>query len=186
MTKIQLLPQSLHIVYTSQLAPDADYSVYAEICRVSRLRNAASGVSGVLLFDGQRFCQWLHGDPIVTGALMRSIELDTRHFNVKTQLRTLMTKDSFAVGWRAGFVDSEALEHFNSLDFLSTDQVLTAVGYLLAAADIEPEIRLSGATAPTNEKLLAGASDLMSVNKAATAAVAAAASTPPKRRPRAR
>ena len=180
MTKIQLLPQSLHIVYTSRLAPDADYSVYAEICRVSRVRNAASGVSGVLLFDGQRFCQWLHGDPITTDALMRSIELDTRHFSVKTQLRTLMTKGSFAVGWRAGFVDSEALEHFNSLDFLSTDQVLTAVGYLLAAADIEPEIRLSGATAPTNEKLLAGATDLTSEAAAATAA----ASTPPKRRPR--
>ena len=145
MTKIEPPAQSLHIVYTSRLAPDADYSVYAEICRVSRLRNAATGVSGVLLFDGQRFCQWLHGEPRTAGALMRSIELDPRHVGVKTPLHTLMPVDAFAVAWRAGFVDSEALEHFDSIDFRSTEQVLAAVGRLLASADIEPEVPLTGA-----------------------------------------
>ena len=144
MIKIQPPAQSLHIVYTSRLAPDADFSVYAEICRVSRMRNAATGVSGVLLFDGQRFCQWLHGEPLVAGALMRSIELDTRHVGVKTQLHTLMPVDAFAVAWRAGFVESEALEHFDSIDFRSIEQVLAAVGGLLAAADIEPEVPLTG------------------------------------------
>ena len=143
-------PQNLHIVYTSRLAPGADYTVYAEICRFSRLRNAATGVSGILLFDGQRFCQWLHGESLTTDALMRSIEQDTRHVRVTTQLRTFMAMDAFPVAWRAGFTDSDAIEHFNSLSFRSTDQVLAAVGLLVAAADIEPEVPLTRAKALTS------------------------------------
>ena len=149
MSKIHTPPQSLHIVYTSRLAADADYTAYGEISRVSRLRNAASGISGVLLFDGQRFCQWLHGEPQVTDALMQSILLDPRHTGVKTQLYTRMNLGAFAIGWRAGFVDSEALEHFDSQDFRSTDQVLAAVGLLLATADIEPELPLLPAKVST-------------------------------------
>ena len=142
-------PDSLHIVYTSQLAPGEDYTAYGRICRVARQRNGPLALSGVLLFDGQRFCQWLHGEPTATAALMLSIASDKRHVGVQIRLQTLLPRDAFAAGWRAGFVDSDTLEQFVQHPATGTDQVLAALGRLLAAADVEPAMHqtLSGRAA---------------------------------------
>ncbi len=131
-------PESLHIVYTSQLAPGEDYTAYGRICRVARQRNGSLAVSGVLLFDGQRFCQWLHGEPDATARLMLSIARDKRHAAVQVRLQAMLPSDAIAPGWRAGFVDGDTLEQFMQQPATGTDQVLAALGRLLAAADIEP------------------------------------------------
>lgn len=130
--------ERLHIVYTSQLAPEEDYTAYGRICRVARQRNGPLAVSGVLLFDGQRFCQWLHGEPGATAGLMLSIARDKRHVAVQIRLQAMLLSDAFAPGWRAGFVDGDALEQFVQHPATGADQVLAALGRLLAAADIEP------------------------------------------------
>lgn len=132
--------QSLHIIYTSRLGPGADYTVYADVCRVARPRNAAAGVSGVLLFDGQRFCQWLYGAVQTTDTLMAQIAQDSRHAGVSECLRTLMPTVAFGAGWRSGFVDSDALDRFELQRPRQADQVLSAFGRLLAVADIQPAV----------------------------------------------
>ena len=131
-------PESLHIVYTSQLAPGEDYTAYGRICRVARRRNAELAVSGVLLFDGQRFCQWLHGEPGATAALMLTIASDKRHHEVQIRLQAMLRGDGFAAGWWAGFVDGDKLEQFVQRPATGAIEVLTAMGRLLAVADIEP------------------------------------------------
>ena len=138
------LPQSiknLHIVYTSQLAPSQDYTAYGPICRIARQRNGPLAVSGVLLFDGQRFCQWLHGEPGATAGLMQAIASDKRHVGLQTCLQALLPSGAFATGWRAGFVDSDRLDQFVQHSAAGADQVLAALGRLLAAADIEPAVQ---------------------------------------------
>lgn len=130
--------ESLHIVYTSQLAPGEDYTAYGRICREARQRNALLGLSGVLVFDGQRFCQWLHGEHTVTAALMLAIASDKRHAGVQIRLQALLPNEAFAAGWRSGFVEADALEQFVQHPATGVDQVLAALGHLLATADIEP------------------------------------------------
>ena len=134
-------PESLHIVYTSQLAPGEDYTAYGRICRVARQRNGPLAVSGVLLFDGQRFCQWLHGEPGATAELMLTIAGDKRHDDVQIRLQAMLPRDAFAAGWWAGFVDGDRLEQFVQRPATGADEVLTALGRLLAAADIEPAVQ---------------------------------------------
>ena len=134
------IPKSLHIVYTSQLAPGEDYTAYGHICRMARQRNGVLAVSGVLLFDGQRFCQWLHGEPGATAGLMLSIARDKRHVGVQTCLQASLPSDACATGWRSGFVDSDRLDQFVQHPATGADQVLAALGRLLAAADIEPAL----------------------------------------------
>ena len=133
-------PKSLHIVYTSQLAAGEDYTAYGHICRMARQRNRLLAVSGVLLFDGQRFCQWLHGEPGATAGLMLSIGRDKRHVGVQTCLQALLPSDAFVSGWRSGFVDCDRLDQFVQHPATGTDQVLAALGRLLATADIEPAL----------------------------------------------
>lgn len=134
--------ESLHIVYTSCLAPGMDYTVYGDVCRVSRRRNAALGVHGMLLFDGQRFCQWLYGGPAATAALMRRIVVDERHLAITTHMHAIMPSGTHALLWQAGFVGSEALDRFIAEQANKPDQMLPALGRMLAVADIEPGLPL--------------------------------------------
>lgn len=66
-------------VYTSVLAPTADVRSIADIIRRSRGHNRAHGISGILIFDGARFCQYLEGGCEEVLTLARRIEADPRH-----------------------------------------------------------------------------------------------------------
>jgi len=67
------------LVYTSVLAMDASVSCVADICHVSRARNKQESLTGLLVFDGLRFCQYLEGTRDKVRALAQSICEDVRH-----------------------------------------------------------------------------------------------------------
>lgn len=67
------------LVYSSLLAADAGVACVADICRTARERNAKDGVTGLLIFDGLRFCQYLEGARDAVRALAQSICEDVRH-----------------------------------------------------------------------------------------------------------
>jgi len=54
------------------------------ILEESRTRNAAHGITGVLLFDGTFFLQTIEGPPEKTQEVFASIVADRRHKEVKT------------------------------------------------------------------------------------------------------
>jgi hypothetical protein len=67
------------ILYTSELAPEVSVTAIADIVRRARLRNAAHGITGVLVFDGGRFCQYVEGPPSAVHELAQRIAHDGRH-----------------------------------------------------------------------------------------------------------
>lgn len=71
------------ILYVSTLAPEAPLSVVGEIAAKARLANAARDITGLLVFDGMRFCQQLEGGQKQVLALLERIRQDTRHFNMQ-------------------------------------------------------------------------------------------------------
>lgn len=60
-------PALYEVLYVSTIAPDQPLSVVAEIAGRARVVNAELGITGLLIFDGQRFCQQLEG-PAKSGA----------------------------------------------------------------------------------------------------------------------
>jgi hypothetical protein len=81
MTKIST---SLYeILYVSTLAPEAPLSVVGDIAVKARLANAARDITGLLVFDGMRFCQQLEGGQKQVLALLERIRQDTRHINMQ-------------------------------------------------------------------------------------------------------
>ncbi|RYX92830.1 MAG: BLUF domain-containing protein [Comamonadaceae bacterium] len=70
------------VLYVSTLAPDAPLSVVASIAGASRSRNQARDLTGILIFDGMRFCQQLEGDQKELMALVERIREDSRHTSV--------------------------------------------------------------------------------------------------------
>lgn len=105
-------PVSLqHFLYTSRLAPGMGFEVVPSILEVSRARNRNLDISGVLVFDGERFAQWLEGPPAQVLALAARIEVDTRHVDMRvlhTGVRA--ATDRLAPTWRAGYADATDLD----------------------------------------------------------------------------
>ena len=75
--------KTYEILYVSTLAPDAPLSVVGDIAAHARIANAASAITGVLIFDGMRFCQQIEGKQKDVLALMERLYQDTRHVNIE-------------------------------------------------------------------------------------------------------
>ena len=70
------------VLYVSTLAPLHPPTV-AEIAARARHVNAELDVTGLLIFDGQRFCQQLEGPQKSVLKLIERIRNDPRHINVE-------------------------------------------------------------------------------------------------------
>jgi hypothetical protein len=93
------------LLYVSeQRRPEAEE--VAQICEQSRANNARDGITGLLVFDGKAFCQFVEGpEPAITGLLDR-LERDPRHFKMRVlQLGPTSHGRRFAI-WRLGYAFS--------------------------------------------------------------------------------
>ena len=80
---MNLSPALYEVLYVSTIAPDQPLSVVAEIAGRARQVNAELDVTGLLIFDGQRFCQQLEGPQKAVLKLIERIRNDPRHVNVE-------------------------------------------------------------------------------------------------------
>ena len=71
------------VLYVSTLAPEQPLSMVAEIAGRARQVNGELDITGLLIFDGQRFCQQLEGPKKVVLKLIERIRNDPRHVNVE-------------------------------------------------------------------------------------------------------
>lgn len=71
------------VLYVSTLSPEAPLSVVGDIAARARLANAERDITGLLIFDGMRFCQQFEGGQKQVLALLERIRQDTRHFNLQ-------------------------------------------------------------------------------------------------------
>ncbi|MDR6859441.1 BLUF domain-containing protein [Variovorax guangxiensis] len=71
------------ILYFSQLAPNQPTDVVGQIVARARARNAREGITGLLVFDGMRFCQQFEGPRRNVLRLMERLEADPRHVQMR-------------------------------------------------------------------------------------------------------
>lgn len=67
------------LAYVSVLSRMADIRGVADIVRRARSYNREHGLTGILVFDGERFCQHIEGDREAVLLLTDRIARDTRH-----------------------------------------------------------------------------------------------------------
>lgn len=81
------MPTLYELIYTSTLADTANPACVADIVKIARSFNGLHDVTGVLIFDGAHFCQYLEGPAAAVLTLVGRIALDTRHthFSIKHQ-----------------------------------------------------------------------------------------------------
>jgi hypothetical protein len=96
-----------HYLYTSRLAEGVDFSVVTPILEISRKRNCALHITGVLVFDGERFVQWMEGPTDAVLTLAERIAADTRHAGFTVlHSQPVGPGGRLAVNWCAGYAEA--------------------------------------------------------------------------------
>ena len=106
------------LAYVSTLAPDAPIAVVADIARRSRAYNELNQLTGLIVFDGERFAQQLEGDEERVLEVAEKIRQDARHVDMRIFYRGKLASRRFKK-FGLGFADVEKydlgpLEHLKS------------------------------------------------------------------------
>lgn len=121
-----------YFIYTSYIATDFPPAEVAALVRAAAAVNSRRDLTGVLIFDGLRFCQYLEGPAESLGRMLTAISHDPRHvgFRVKEHVLLLRQQRRFA-GWPMAFCQldsqSSALDEFDRLNNRSAASVLDAL-----------------------------------------------------------
>ena len=84
----------IYVVYISSAVKQFSPPELAELLAKSRVNNARSGLTGMLLYKDGNFMQVLEGEAAAVGALEAKIAADPRHRGMITLLRgELLTRD---------------------------------------------------------------------------------------------
>lgn len=124
------------LLYVSQLAPGCDFGVVKEIVSVSRQRNPERGITGALLFDGERFCQLIEGAEADVQALMGHIARDPRHTEVSVLFAGQCLAGRAMRRWTSGYCDASELDALAGDAALHDRSALNEFFSVLRRADV--------------------------------------------------
>ena len=93
-------------IYTSRLAPDNTPAAVGAIVKQAREHNAIHGITGVLIFNGEWFAQYIEGEPLSIEQLVRNLVVDSRHCELKVHMQDPLEQRRFAA-WCMGYADVE-------------------------------------------------------------------------------
>lgn len=99
----------LQLIYSSDASPDLELADFEKMLGDFRVRNRARGITGVLLFINGVFVQVLEGDNDRVLSLLRSLERDPRHHDLKVFYRSFVDERSFD-SWSMAYLSPSAEE----------------------------------------------------------------------------
>lgn len=124
------------LLYRSHLAPDRDIACVSEIIKTARSFNPAHGLTGILVFDGQRFFQYLEGPQPALQRLAQSICHDPRHTAYTELYRSDNLSQPRFEDWAMAYVLADEEEPLEAMATLDGQEALEQLLALLPALDI--------------------------------------------------
>lgn len=127
---------SLHaFLYCSTLAAQQPISVVGDIVKAAREKNARLGLTGVLIFDGQRFCQYLEGNAAAISDMLQNICLDPRHTDVIVQFHGPQEGPRHFQDWAIAYAELEEPIALDELMSFEGEEALLLFHQLLPSLD---------------------------------------------------
>ena len=134
----QAAPQTLaRLLYISDLSPGTRATEVSRIVGSSRRRNAKDSITGLLIFDGDRFCQYVEGPPAAVAALNDRLDHDARHVRMEVLLEGPFAGPRRFSDWRLGYVDVVDADELGAMRGLDGDAAMAAFEQLLPLLDVE-------------------------------------------------
>lgn len=130
--------QSLaRLLYVSDLSPGTRATEVSRIVGSSRRRNIGDAITGLLIFDGDRFCQYIEGPPAAVAALSDRLDRDVRHTRMEVLAAGPFAGPRRFSDWRLGYVDVVDADEIDAMRGLSGDEAMAAFERLLPLLDVE-------------------------------------------------
>ncbi|CAN5551402.1 hypothetical protein BH11PSE7_BH11PSE7_11650 [soil metagenome] len=102
-------------IYVSSLAAATPFTAVPQIVSRSRQYNKANDITGMLMFDGQRFAELLEGPSDVLFEVIERIRLDPRHTNIEVLHHASVEERRF-VRFSMGYVPVELEDALSGLE----------------------------------------------------------------------
>lgn len=104
-------------LYCSVLAPDQPVTSVSKILAQARSLNAQRQITGLLVFDGMRFCQHFEGPRVEVQGLMERIARDVRHAQVQVVYQGPLAQRRYD-GFDMGFAEPDEPDAIADLHLL--------------------------------------------------------------------
>ncbi|CAN7642417.1 BLUF domain-containing protein [Variovorax sp. LjRoot84] len=128
------------ILYCSLLAPGQPTEVVGQIVTRARARNAMEGITGLLVFDGMRFCQHFEGPRKQVLGLLNRLEADPRHIEMRVVYEGGLSKRRYQ-RFEMGLAQTEDVEEGEDLAILQQLDGAEALERFLA---LRPRLDIAG------------------------------------------
>ena len=128
-TSTPVTGQLYEAIYVSTLAPGRPVSSVGNIAGKARVSNPIRGITGLLIFDGMRFCQQLEGMKQQVLALLEKVRHDPRHTNVQIVHHDELASrrfNNFSLGYTT-VEDPQVLERLEKLRGLAAVNAFVAL-----------------------------------------------------------
>ena len=128
-TSTPITGQLYEAIYVSTLAPGRPVSSVGDIAGKARVSNPMRGITGLLIFDGMRFCQQFEGMKHQVLALLEKVRHDPRHINVQIVHHDELANrrfNSFSLGYTT-VEDPHVLERLEKLQGLAAVNAFVAL-----------------------------------------------------------
>lgn len=125
------------LIYVSTLDPNAPPTVVADIAHKARRFNDANGITGMLVFDGMRFCQQIEGSQKQVLTLLERIRDDSRHINLEVVHHGPLTQRRFR-NFSLAYTTMDDETALADLEQLDAQAAVDAFVKLLGTLDVAP------------------------------------------------
>lgn len=123
-------------MYCSVLAPEAGPASVGAIVKAAREFNGSHGITGLLVFDGERFCQYIEGPAPAMQSLIEKLEVDPRHADfTPLHFERGAADDRRFPGWSMGYADVSGDHTIEGIAHLPADEALEKVQMLARELD---------------------------------------------------
>jgi hypothetical protein len=131
------LPLLHQIVYCSRAAAGVDDEVVAFIVKAAQRNNPRYGITGLLVFGGGMFFQWLEGPRENVRRLMDAIKRDPRHESVVELSETEEVRERLFPDWAMELVTPDDIREvlLDAQQSAGDPHSVEALGTMLAELD---------------------------------------------------
>lgn len=138
-------PLLYNVVYCSRATAEVDDAAVARILETARQRNPVHGITGLLVFGGGIFFQWLEGPRDNVTQLMTNLRADPRHRDVVALTESEEARERLFPDWDMEFVTTDDIRDVLIDAMSTTDDVKHAEALKLLLVHLDSG-ELSGLT----------------------------------------
>ena len=133
---MSITTQLHEVLYVSTLNAGQPLTIIADIAAKARVCNESHNITGLLVFDGMRFCQQLEGERKPVMALLERIRQDPRHTDVEVLHHAPLAERRFR-RFSLGYTTVDDVDALGKLEKLDGKAAMDFFVSLLSTLDLD-------------------------------------------------